>query len=161
MRTVPSAERNRHVFQLGAGQAPPPETDEDKLQGDWRVVGGKVDGEEIDVSKGRIAMSFVGDLLTMTGYEGNIRFKLEHSKSPRQLAIATKIGTSEREIGTMIYSLDGDELKLCSFNDEEKKGLVPDDFTSTKGSGRQFFILKRLKPSEQSQPRQSSTGAQM
>ncbi len=117
-----------------------PTTDEEKLQGDWRIVGGEVVGEPIE-TQASIHVSFVGDLMICPEEETDSTFQLDATKKPKQIIVTCKFGKVERKIAG-IYSLDGDELKFCW--SQEKDGPPPTEYTAAKGSGRQMFILKRV-----------------
>jgi len=154
---------NLHIIVLQRENSVP-KTDDERLQGDWKVVGGEMDGKEIDVSK-YPHMSFVGDLME-DGREAV--FRLDSTKRLKQItAVYIFRNVEEKCIG--IYSLDGDDLKICreTCNPKDKNYTFPDDFTTTNGSGRGMFILKRAKfakegaPSSQVQGRVGGKPAEM
>jgi uncharacterized protein (TIGR03067 family) len=117
-------------------------SDEEKLQGDWEMVGVEMDGEQMDLSKGAYRLSFVGDLMISTEHERNTIFKLDGTKSPKQFVqIWQSDWVGLKIVG--IYSLEGDELRIC--NAENETDAPPDDFTAPKGSGRTLITLKRVK----------------
>ena len=91
-------------------------------------------------------MNFVGDLM-ICPEQGNddFFFKLDSTTIPKQITLTYKSGNVEREV-VGIYELDGDRLKIClpKFPKYEK-AAIPKDFTASKGSGRNMFILKRVK----------------
>ncbi len=123
-------------------ETPVLKTDEEKLQGDWNTVDLQEDGERVDLSKDSPLTSFVGDLVIDSQDEDGAIFNLDSTKSPKQITASYKSGNVERKI-TGIYSLDGDDLKICYGKDE--KDAIPGDFTAAKGSGRQVTIFKRVK----------------
>jgi RNA polymerase sigma factor (sigma-70 family) len=120
-----------------------PKTDEEKLQGDWEMVGVEMDGEPMDLSKDDTRfLSFVGDLMSSTEHERTTRFTLDGTKSPKhfiQVWESQVVGL--KTVG--IYSLEGDQLKIC--NPEPGKDAAPDDFSAAKGSDRTLITLKRVK----------------
>jgi RNA polymerase sigma factor (sigma-70 family) len=122
-----------------------PKTDEDRVQGDWKAVGGKDDGEQMvdaEVSMGALHVSFVGDLMIFTfEEEQEVVFKLDSSKNPKQITSGHKSGDRERQRAG-IYALDGDELKICLADYNYPR---PDAFTAEKGSRRLLLVLKREK----------------
>jgi RNA polymerase sigma factor (sigma-70 family) len=128
-----------------------PKSDEEKLQGDWEMVGVEMDGEQMDLSKGAYRLSFVGDLMISTEHERNTIFKLDGTKLPKQFVqIWESDWVGLKIVG--IYSLEGDELRIC--NPENEKDAPPDDFTAPEGSGRTLIMLKRVVSAGEGTPAQ-------
>jgi RNA polymerase sigma factor (sigma-70 family) len=146
-----------------------PTTDEEKLQGDWQMIdsvtnGEKIEGENIAVLDWLMGAKFTfdGNNVTIPMTERPLQFRLDTSKSPKQISmrfqgnfLVTKDQRTEIELQG-IYSLDGDDLKICLVGpkgfSKESDGTLPGDFVSKKGSGRILFILKRQKPEKEATP---------
>ncbi len=120
-----------------------PKIDEEKLQGDWEMIGVEIDGEQMELSKDETRfLSFVGDLRISSEHEGITSFKLDGTKSPKQfIQIWESDWVGLKTVG--IYSLDGDQLKIC--NPEAGKDAPPDEFSAAAGSSRTLITLKRVK----------------
>ncbi len=138
-----SAKDNRLFIVVLKRESAAPKTDEEKIQGDWEMFGGEWDGESVDVTKDTFHLCFVGDLMICPEEPSETFFKLDSTKNPKQITITYKSGNVERQFAG-IYSLEGDDLKI-SYPKLRDKGVLPDDFTAPKSSGRQMSILKRMK----------------
>jgi RNA polymerase sigma factor (sigma-70 family) len=140
----PAKEDNLLVWVLQRETAAPT-TDEEKLQGDWQIVGGEVRGEKIGKADLNPHLSFVGDLMIIVEEQNELCFQLDTTTAPKQIAMTYKSGNVEQKV-VGIFSLDGNDMRICfpEISRKNKKTAIPDDFTAPKDSGRQLFILKRV-----------------
>jgi uncharacterized protein (TIGR03067 family) len=117
-------------------------TDEEKLQGDWKIIKHETDGQQVPLSliKFDFHVSFVGDLMISCEEQHDVFFTLDTTKAPKQI-ISTDTSRSKVARTVGIYSLDGDDLKICRSRGEK----APTRFTAREGSGQQLIILKRVK----------------
>jgi uncharacterized protein (TIGR03067 family) len=127
--------------------AAPPQakSDQDKLQGAWKVVAATVDGDndgpEVERIKNVLDPVFRGDKLTIR--EDNVNdFKLDPSKTPKQIDIFPNSGPAKEQNQFIrgIYELNGDDLKLCVGPPGADR---PAKFASEKGSEIRLVTLKR------------------
>lgn len=119
--------------------------DIEKMQGTLVLVSGERDGkkftdEEIKQSKliiqgdtFKIPKSTVG-----TSQEGT--FKIDPSKTPKQIDSTAGSGTDKGKISLGIYELDGDTQKFCFAPPGKDR---PKEFSSKPGSGHLLQVWKR------------------
>ena len=119
-------------------------SDQDKIQGKWKIKSGLRGGQAFpeDVVKTAIIV-FDGKTMKMTRtVDGNeqtseMGFTLDPTKKPK--AIDTDI---MGKTGTGIYSLDGDTLKICHGDLSDER---PTEFASKEGTKITLVVLKRVK----------------
>jgi uncharacterized protein (TIGR03067 family) len=126
-----------------AADKPTAKSDQDEIQGEWKVISGEHDGQ-----------SWPDDLvkMTMVTFEGNkmsidarnkqqqpneAKFKLDPTKTPKWIDIDMKGNP-----GVGIYSLESDTLKLCF---REGKDARPTEFATKTGAKNILLVLKRAK----------------
>jgi len=118
-----------------------------RLEGTWQVVGGEENGQESapDAIKNlKLTFVFTGNKVAVkvdgVAQGEDTTFRLDPSKKPRELDMLVK----DRVVKRCIYSLDGDELKLCFPVKEET--ARPSGFRTQKEDGRVLYMLKRVEP---------------
>jgi uncharacterized protein (TIGR03067 family) len=127
-----------------AGAQPPTEKEElQRLQGNWRFVGGSIAGKSFtDAEAASKGMTFTikGDhLIALVNGQPTLTrtMKLLTHKSPKEID-TVDLGKGTK--GRGIYALDGDSLKIClreDINGRPVKFAVPD------GTDDMLLILKR------------------
>ncbi len=134
-----------------------PKTDKDKLQGTWRIVEMVTDGkpntkenpdDEADVI-------FKGDTIAMVVQPAGKQFlkltyKLDATKKPKVIDLTKAAGVGKGKTAAGIYELDGDTLKLCFPQDEDR--ARPTKFTSVEGARHVLFTMRRQKPPKIKEP---------
>jgi len=91
--------------------APPPQTDEQRIQGTWRATRVQI-GRVGDVPVGGIRLTFAGDQCTLTSDIGlNVvaRFQIDANQTPLQITLHPQRG----DVWPGIYLLEGNSLKIC------------------------------------------------
>jgi len=118
-----------------------------KLEGTWQVVRGEDNGQESPpeaIRKLKLSFVFTGNKVAVkvdgVAQGGDTTYQLDPSKKPRELDMLVK----DRAVKRCIYSLDGDELKLCFPVKEET--ARPTEFRTQKEDGRVLYTLKRTGP---------------
>ena len=119
-------------------------TDLDKIQGTWKVVAMEAAGQQAPAEI-VAALKFVfkdGKLTFTPGEPGftNYTFKLNATAKPASFDMTHADGDNKGETHKGIYSLKGDNLKICFGNADDR----PKEFTA---KGKQaMYVLKREKP---------------
>jgi uncharacterized protein (TIGR03067 family) len=127
-----------------------PQADAKDIQGEWHAVYAEQDGDPIPPQAGSITYTFSdgkyvtkvdGDEIVASrgGSRGNT-YKLDASKSPREIDLETAGGTTTRGI----YRLRGGELTLCTATGEGNQAR-PTEFKTSKGSNALLMKLERVK----------------
>jgi uncharacterized protein (TIGR03067 family) len=135
---------------IGAVLAQPATTDVDKIKGTWVVVSATQAGESIEPLKDA---KFVFDAgkMAVTAKDKDLNLeatvKLDTTKKPKEIDIVETSGPQKGVRMKGIYSLDGDELKMCFIGlgpNEKDQVKTPTEFN---GNGDQMlYVLKRQKP---------------
>jgi uncharacterized protein (TIGR03067 family) len=124
----------------GTGPVRVAKTDMEKLQGEWNVVEGELDGEKIGpLQVPRVG--FAGSDCLISG-QGQFRFSLDTTAQPKRINFSLKTGDKEVKL-TGIYLLEGDDLKLCWNRKEAAPTPTRFDFILKRGAGHNLLILKR------------------
>jgi uncharacterized protein (TIGR03067 family) len=117
------------------------------LQGTWVVIGAEQDGKPLDRIKGGKMLikdeNFTINTKSGTEMKGDLR--IDPSKKPKTMDLVHQEGLLRDKTWQAIYSLEGDELKICYVDPDAKKDR-PGEFTAEADSGRLLVILKREKP---------------
>jgi uncharacterized protein (TIGR03067 family) len=129
---------------LSAVAAADEKSDQDKLQGKWKMESGTHGGKPLpdEIVKGS-TITIDGKTMKMTRTaEGKdqtreMTFKLDPSKKPKTIDV-----DMDGKPGLGIYSLDGDTLKICHGDQGDER---PTTFESKEGSNVTVVVLKRVK----------------
>jgi uncharacterized protein (TIGR03067 family) len=116
-------------------------SDQDKLQGDWKLESGKQAGENTpEEFVKEFSLTIKGDKwsVKIPGGEDKGTIKIDSSKKPKEINFTSESGAERQSI----YDLDGDTLKVCV---SEPGGNRPTEFDSKAGSPTMYFVLKRKK----------------
>jgi uncharacterized protein (TIGR03067 family) len=118
--------------------------DEDKIQGVWLVVLMEKGGEKAPIEVSKDAKMTITDgtfkmELAGRAENGTVTYKLDPSKTPKQIDITESRG-GKNDVVIGIYSLDGDDLKICF-----SKDIRPKDLATQAGDNNFLLVLKRDK----------------
>jgi RNA polymerase sigma factor (sigma-70 family) len=129
------------------------QTDEEKLQGIWKLVSLEEDGQAFRGAKFRETgnLGIDGDRLFDPDFDEpewawHGTFKLDTSKNPKRITIFDEGPEGELKFQG-IYSLEGDDLKIC-INEDGTNTAIPTEFKTTKGSPFMFVTFRREKPAD-------------
>jgi uncharacterized protein (TIGR03067 family) len=113
------------------------------LEGTWVVVSVTKDGKEDDKAEGD-KLVVKGKTMTALTKEGKRRGAGTFTAAPKQHTIDFTYteGPDKDKTQKGIYSLKGDELKVCMADPGKDR---PKDLTAGKGSGNVLIVFKRAK----------------
>ena len=137
---------------LGMARPQAGKTDQEALQGVWRVVSGEMGGKPLpdeEIKKWEAQLTIKGNMLTWktTMEEDTGTFAIDSAKKPKHLDITAKM-LNDGKVVKGIYELKGDELKICMPLAPEKgqkavfENKRPEGF-ETKGKPEMMLKLKR------------------
>jgi uncharacterized protein (TIGR03067 family) len=119
-------------------------TDNAKLQGTWKLVSLEAGGQPAPPEiVARLRLVFRNDTVTLTpGEPGftNYTFKVDPTTRPPSFDMTPADGKHKGKTNKGIYSLNGDDLKICFNRDKARPREM-----NTK-SGSVLYVLKREKP---------------
>jgi uncharacterized protein (TIGR03067 family) len=133
---------------LGADNKAEIKKDMDKLQGTWDVVSLEVGGQKAPAEAlPQFRLTIKGDKMSHKGkQEGDTEettFTIDPSKDPKTIDMTLKKGGQAGQIILGIYSIDGDNLKLCMNQPNLQR---PKEFVSKEETRVALVIMKRVKP---------------
>ena len=122
------------------------------LQGEWSMVSGSADGQEMpeDMAKQMKRVCKGDETTTTMGGQVFLRAKitLDPSKKPKAIDYDMVEGATKGKKQLGIYEIDGDTFKSCFAKPGEER---PTDFSTKPGDGRTLSIWKRAKPAAPAQ----------
>jgi uncharacterized protein (TIGR03067 family) len=121
-------------------------SDQQKLQGTWKVLAGNEGGKTLPPSrvKGTKMVVKANEIKVEEQDKQRVMtFTLDPAKEPRAIDLTIHEGKPKGEPCQGIYALEGDMLKIC-FALPGK--IRPGNFTPVPGSGEMLFVLKRAAP---------------
>jgi len=130
-----------HAFQSAEERV---QREEEKLAGSWEVVSVEADGKAVPAQQFRgLKMTFKAGKFTAQKGQGERQegtYKLDPSKSPRQIDISRKDGPEAGRNQLAVYSVVGNTLKICSAGSDKER---PDGFDTRGKEGRVLMTLRR------------------
>ena|SRR5579862_2378446 len=133
---------------LAAVQPPTEKEDLERLQGNWKCIGGNITGKnfgETEAATMGMTFAFKGDRL-QTFVKGQPTLtrsiKLTPHKSPREID-TVNLDPAKPTKGRGIYALDGDMLQICLREDLNGR---PGRFAVAEGTNDLLLILRKEKP---------------
>ena len=117
--------------------------DAEGIQGTWTAVSAEQDGKEAPAEAIKdFTLIVTADKLTFnpTGENRQSSYKLDPSKTPKEIELTPLDGPAKGKPMKNIYRLDGDRLTLCLQNGD---GAAPAEFATKADSGLRLLVLKR------------------
>jgi uncharacterized protein (TIGR03067 family) len=117
----------------------------EKFQGSWARAAATTNGKEATEAE------LKGVVLTLKGDEYTLKigdqvrkgtFKVDPSKTPKQLDIIAAEGPNKGKTLPAIYELDGDTLRYCVAQPDKPR---PTEFSAKADSGLSLYVYKRQK----------------
>ncbi len=125
--------------------------DTKNLQGEWQVVEIQIKGKKKDDAETKnLRLIFKDANLTARSAAGDGRerkktFKLDSSKSPKQIDITSLDGVEKDQIAACIYKLEKDQLTICMPYFSKDTTVRPTEFKSGEDDGIMLVTLEHVK----------------
>jgi uncharacterized protein (TIGR03067 family) len=124
-----------------------------KLQGEWQAVeietqGKKVSKDNPEVKNLRFVFDGQGITLPIPDGGGQGRkktYKLDATKSPKEIDITSLDGQEKDQTAACIYKLDGDRLTICIPYFTKDPSIRPKEFKAGADDGIMVITLERTK----------------
>ncbi|MFL5338593.1 MAG: TIGR03067 domain-containing protein [Gemmataceae bacterium] len=117
-----------------------------KLEGDWSMVSGEIDGSAMPAAGVATGKRTAKDGETKVVINGMLfiqaKYTVDPSKKPKTIDYAVTGGFAKGKTELGIYEIDGDTVKFCFASPGKER---PTDFTTKPGSGRTLSVWKREK----------------
>ena len=116
------------------------------LEGDWSMVSGMADGQEMPKERVKGGKRVAKDGETTITMAGQVyfkaKFKIDPAKKPKTIDYTMTEGPTKGKTHLGIYEINGDTVKFCFGGPGKDR---PTDFTSKEGSERTLSEWKRDK----------------
>jgi uncharacterized protein (TIGR03067 family) len=140
------------VLVASSARAENPAADElKKLQGNWQVTEVEARGKKAGRDDPEIkSMRFVikGDELSVGSADGGATrqktFKVDPTKSPREIDLTSLDGQEKDTTAACIYKLDGDRLTICMPYFTKDPSTRPKEFKAGADDGFMVITLERV-----------------
>lgn len=147
---VAAREANNSSPETSKEPKPTPASEREKLEGEWEIVTMESEGANVpakDMKELRIVFrgdEFIARSASGIGKDRVSKYKLDPTKSPKEIDITSLEGPDAGKASACIYSLEADgQLRLCMayFKDIDKR---PKEFKTVAGDGRMLMVLKQM-----------------
>jgi uncharacterized protein (TIGR03067 family) len=115
-----------------------------KLKGTWQAVSAEVDGRKANpVELEKTFLVIEGDRYTLQVPDAVRKgtFKIDPSKTPKQVDVTAADGPAKGKTMRGIYELKGATLRYCLAEPGKDR---PTEFTGKSGSGCGLYVTKRM-----------------
>jgi RNA polymerase sigma factor (sigma-70 family) len=146
-----------------------PKTDEEKLQGVWKLVRMEMGGQVVSEEETSLFPELVFDRNRIENDKGKQpapfprgAFTLDTTKNPKKITLITDFDGA-RYPSKGVYELEGDDLKICiDFNHVGKKNYEETtELKTIAGTFRMLYSFKREKAKKEDLPKEKKTPAKM
>src|SRR5262249_15117335 len=103
------------------------------LQGEWQPFDVEKNGKLITEDPSGMRIIFHGDEMSFGGGDRKDKFRVDATKSPRELFMTISEGQFKGQTVSIIYALEKDELKICMPLVPRSKN--PTEFKTKPGDG--------------------------
>jgi uncharacterized protein (TIGR03067 family) len=114
-----------------------------RLEGTWKVVAVEKEGKQAppEAVKGLKWVITADKIVWTDERKSDFLYKLDPTKKPKAIDLIFPERRTEDTLA--IYSLEGDDLKVCVKAKGEGR---PSEFAAKAGTGQMLYILKRERP---------------
>jgi uncharacterized protein (TIGR03067 family) len=138
--------QSRSLAEDAAGQSPSPaaaqvQADQEKMQGNWRIVHCEFSGRDERASPGNEDTISGDKWIRPKRRTAEYQLKFDPTKDPKWVDLSSARLGDQALKG--IYLLDGDTLTICYAYDPEL--ARPTEFKTTPGVRAYMYVLKRVK----------------
>jgi len=116
-----------------------------KFEGTWALVSLEVEGKLVPATDAKVSKIVVkGDTVTFSHDDKVVAeaiFSVDPTNNPKTMDSTLTIGPNKGKKTLCIYELDGDNLKVCMPQGEQR----PKEFSAKEGSNCSLFVWKRMK----------------
>lgn len=122
-----------------------------ELEGEWRLVEAELGGKKMPEDEAKdLRMVIKGEAISIRHSDNDERkrektFKLDPTKSPKQIDITSLDGQEKDQTAACIYSLEKGRLKLCIPYFTKDPSQRPTEFKTKDGDGVMLMVLERVK----------------
>jgi uncharacterized protein (TIGR03067 family) len=120
-------------------------SDLERLQGEWTMVSGEIQGEampdEIRTTARRVAKENETTVTVSGQLFMKARFTLDPTKKPKSIDYEMTGGPTEGKKQLGIYEIDGEAVKFCFASPGQDR---PTEFKTAAGDGRTLSVWKRV-----------------
>ena len=123
------------------------------LQGDWQGVALSLNGTKAATEDAKaFRLTVKGDDIYFATCKGDCciesqrKYKLDASQSPMWIDLTSLDGREKGSTQLGIFSLNKDELKLCTASSTEASAKRPTEFRTQPRDGRTVIVLRRVTP---------------
>jgi uncharacterized protein (TIGR03067 family) len=120
-------------------------SDQDKLQGEWKLISGEAGGMAIPPeAAAKIHVTFQGAEVFVRDKKDPAAFSLDPAQRPAAITLrpVPKAGAPQEADIQGIYQIEGEKLKLCLSQPGQPR---PSEFKSPKGSEAVLLVLEKNK----------------
>lgn len=128
-------------------------TDQDKLQGEWEMVGLEIREAQVPAEKLKGTTLTIKDDLYITHVkktDHEIRYKLDPKQDPKQIDMIFPDGTNAPKVAKGIYKIDGDKLIICRAQQPDQDR--PTNFVSSSVNDTFVVTWQKLPPKDAKTP---------
>jgi len=132
------------LFFVGADTPDAVKKEMTRLEGEWTMVSGEIDGTAMVEQQLKAMKRVAKDGVTTVTMSGQTfmkaKFSVDPAKKPKTIDYTVVEGPTKGKMQYGIYELDDDTVKFCFSSPGKDR---PSDFTTKAGSGRTLSVWKK------------------